>query len=220
MACALLGNAQVIAFTSNNGIGYLGLRSSGLLPCRLVRHVTALHSSREPPLTKSAPRNKPVGRPRNPHTSPNVRRNQKIVALGKNRKWREILSLYQEESTQYNNINYATTMSQLRKIRSVNKRDPSFIQFMDDLANVCEDKGLNWIGCRQVANIVHAIGTMSLQSKGAERIMEFVSQKETAKLIVSNGDPQAVANICWSMAKQRPSNQYSLFLLEAEKRSS
>ncbi len=111
-------------------------------------------------------------------------------------------------------------MSQLRKIRSVDKRDPSFIRFVDDLANVIEDKGLNWIRCREVANIVHAIGTMSLQSKGAKRIMEFVSQKETAKLIVSNGTPQDVSNICWSMAKQRPSNGYSFFLLEVEKRSS
>jgi hypothetical protein len=111
-------------------------------------------------------------------------------------------------------------MLQLQKIRSVDKRDPSFIRFVNNLANAIEDKGLNWIGCRQVANIVHAIGTMSLQSKGAERIMEFISQKETVKAIVSNASSQTVASICWSMAKQRPSNGFSFFLLEAEKRSS
>jgi hypothetical protein len=45
-----------------------------------------------------------------------VARNKQILALGRNRKWREIISLYQEESAHYNNINYATTMSQLGKI--------------------------------------------------------------------------------------------------------
>jgi hypothetical protein len=221
MACALLGSAQVLDFNSN-GIGNLGLRSSGLLPCCLVRHVTPLHASHKSHLSKSASRDKKPGeRPRRLwNKSHDVTRNKQILALGKNKKWREMLSLYQESSSQYNNINYATTMSQLGKIRSVNKRDPSFIRFMDDLANSIDNKGLNWIGCRPVANIVHAIGKMSLKSKSAKKIMDFVSQKDNAKAIALNGTPQEVANICWSIGKQGPLNNYSLFLVEAEKRSS
>jgi hypothetical protein len=82
---------------------------------------------------------------------------------------------------------------------------------MDELANAIKDKGLNWIRCREIANIVHVISTMSLQSKNAKIIMEFVSQKETAR----RGE-----HMLEHVAKQGPSSTYSLFLLEAEKRSS
>ena len=53
-----------------------------------------------------------------------------------------MLSLYQEKSKQYDNVNYATTMSQLGRIRSLNKSDPSFLGFVEDLANLIEEKGL------------------------------------------------------------------------------
>jgi hypothetical protein len=74
---------------------------------------------------------------------------------------------------------------------------------MDALANIIDDKGLNWIGCQAIANIVHAIGKMSLKSKSAKIIMDFVSQKENANAIVSNETPQGVANICWSIWQSR-----------------
>ena len=61
---------------------------------------------------------------------------------------------------------------------------------------------------------------MSLQSHDVNRIMSFVLQEDTAKLIVSKGKPQAVANICWSLAKQQiPLEDSAIFLRETEKRS-
>ena len=155
-----------------------------------------------------------------PPRNPAVAINKEIISLGKDRKWREMLSLYQEKSKQYNNVNYATTMSQLGRIRSLNKRDPSFLGFVKNLANLIEEKGLKWIGIRQLANIVHCIGKISLQSHDVNRIMSFVLQEDTAKLIVSKGKPQAVANICWSLAKQQiPLEDSAIFLRETEKRS-
>lgn len=139
---------------------------------------------------------------------------------GKSQNWREILSLYQEESKEFNNINYATTLPQLGRIRSTERKDPSFIQFLEDLATVIEEKGLDWIGTRQIANIVYSLGRMSLKSSSAEKIMSFVLQEESSKHIVRNGQSQTVANICWSMAKRRvPINDCMPFFRETETRS-
>jgi hypothetical protein len=60
-------------------------------------------------------------------------RNQQIITFKTN--WKGILALFHKESKDFNNVNFATTMSQLGKIRSVDKRDPSFVKFVVDLAN-------------------------------------------------------------------------------------
>jgi hypothetical protein len=139
-------------------------------------------------------------------------RNQQIITLGRDRDWKGILALYHEQSKDFNNVNFATTMSQLGRIQSVNKRDPSFAKFVDDLANIIEARGLEWMGIRSVANIVHVVGKMQLKSKSAQQIIDFAARKENAQAIVLRGEPQSVANICWAMAKLGRSDIFPSFM--------
>ena len=144
--------------------------------------------------------------------------NKNILKLGKHQRWKEILDLYEEESISYDTINYATTISQLARIRELDKEDPTFVRFTEELANLVEEKGVHGVGFREISNIVHAIGRMSLRTKPSKRIMKLVIQPENAKAIVSNGSTQDVANICWSMGRQKGSH-FGLFFDEMERRS-
>jgi hypothetical protein len=145
--------------------------------------------------------------------NPEVARNIRIVALGRDRDWEGILALYHEQSKHFNNVNLATSMSQLGRIRSVNTQDPTFLRFVDDLTNTIEARGLEWMGIQGIANIVHAIGKMQLKSNSSRRILEFVARQDNAHaIIVMKGDPQAVANICWAMAKLGRSDIFPSFM--------
>ena len=159
--------------------------------------------------------------PRRNHSNfnPAIQLNKEIIELGKQGKWNEILALYQKEGSRFNNVNYATTMTQLARIRAVNRRDKVFLQFVDDLANNIEAKGLDWIGVRAIGNILHAVGKMALRSKSTAKIMDFANQKETAKAIVAMGNPQEVANICWGMAKTGDSGKYIIYFQTVEKQA-
>jgi hypothetical protein len=129
-----------------------------------------------------------------------IERNQKITQLGRQRKWKEILSLCEQESSEFDNVNYATTMSQLSRIRNMNRRDPVFTQFFDDLATDLVNKGVTWIEVRQLANILHAIGKLQIKSTPALSILRWVSTTKVSRTIVEEGKPQEVANTAWSFA--------------------
>jgi hypothetical protein len=147
-------------------------------------------------------------------------RNKQIITLGRDRDWKGILALYHEESMDFSNVNLSTTMSQLGRIRPVDKRDPSFVKFVDELANIIEERGLEWIGIRSVANIAHVVGKIQLKTNSAQQIIEFAARKENAQAIVLRGQqPQAVANICWAMAKLRRSDIFPSFMGILEDRS-
>jgi hypothetical protein len=121
------------------------------------------------------------------------------VFLSKQRKWKEILNLYQNESKEFNNVNYATTMSQLlQRIRPLDRRDPLFLKFVDGLAAKVEVRGLEWIGVQGISNIAHEIGKMQLRTTSARRIVEFTSSTENAKIMVEEGNPQNVASVAWA----------------------
>ena len=62
---------------------------------------------------------------------------------------------------------------------TIHKQERSwFLGFVKDLANLIEEKGLEWIGIRQLANVVHCmIGRMSLQSHDVNRITFQSSHK-------------------------------------------
>jgi hypothetical protein len=151
-----------------------------------------------PESSSNPPKRRPPGKQGGKRNA--IERNKKIVAIGQQRKWKELLNLYQNESNKFNNVNYATTMSQLQRIRSLDRMDPLFLKFVDDLAAKIEERGLEWIGIRQISNIAHAIGKMRLRTTSAQRIVEFTSRTENAKIMVEEGSPQNVANTAWACA--------------------
>jgi hypothetical protein len=116
------------------------------------------------------------------------------VFLGKQRKWKELLNLYQNESNEFNNVNYATAMSQLQRIRSLNRRDPLFLKFVEDLAAKVEERGLEWIGIQGISNIAHAIGKMRLRTTSARRTIELAAGT------VVEGNARDISNVAWACA--------------------
>jgi len=126
--------------------------------------------------------------------------NKKLVELGKKQQWREILEVAKEEQTSFNDVNYATLMSQLGRIRSFNREDPRFVGFLKAMATVIEERGLPWIHTSTVANIIFAIGKMRLRNPSTERILEWISKPEIAAEFVEDGNPHAIANVAWACA--------------------
>eukprot|EP00978_Attheya_sp_CCMP212_P006812 scaffold15863_cov49-Attheya_sp.AAC.1 len=63
-------------------------------------------------------------------------------------------------------VNYATTMSQLGRIRFVDRRDPLFRAFLDDYAtNSGSAKGLRWLDAQGIGNIMHTMTKMNLKNE-------------------------------------------------------
>jgi len=102
-----------------------------------------------------------------PH-DPAVAINQKLVELGKQRKWEEVLDLTMQEQPNLNNVNFSAAVSQLGHIQSFDKSDPQFLSFLRVLARMTEQQGLPWIKAREAANVVHAIGKMGLKNPGTK----------------------------------------------------
>ena len=133
--------------------------------------------------------------------NPAIAINKKLVELGKKRRWRELLEVAEQKQASFNNVNYATLMSQLGRIRSFNKRDPRFLTILGVLAAMIEELGLPWIRPRQAANTIHAIGKMQLKNPSTKRILEWISNPEVAANFVEEGNPQDVANVALACAK-------------------
>jgi len=126
--------------------------------------------------------------------------NKKLVELGKKRLWKDLLKIAKEEQVRFNNVNYATVMSQLGRIRSFDRSDPHFLAFLKAMATKIGERGLPWIKPREASNIIHAIGKMQLRNPSTKRILEWISTPETAAIFVEKGKPQAIANTAWACA--------------------
>eukprot|EP00978_Attheya_sp_CCMP212_P018695 scaffold51681_cov36-Attheya_sp.AAC.1 len=113
-----------------------------------------------------------------------------------------MLLIHEKEKEGFNNVNYATMMSQLGRIRFVDRRDPLFRAFLDDLGNQVEVRGLRWLGAQEVANIMHAMAKMNLRNHRTSRIL-FSQVEKHADWFVKEGNPQAIANTVWACATLR-----------------
>jgi RAP domain len=129
-----------------------------------------------------------------------IARNKKIVELGKKQQWKKMLIMHEQESSQFDTVNYATMMSQLGRIRYFDRRDPLFQQFMDELALKIETDGQEWSG-RDMANIAHSIAKMQLRSHTAKRILSFVSTPDSSLQLLFQSGTRSVANTAWAFAK-------------------
>ena len=128
--------------------------------------------------------------------------NKTIVLLGKDGRWKEILTLYQDQKQHFNAINHATVMSQLGRIRQIKKEDPLFGAFLADLNTNLHTHGIKWMGgVREVANIVHAIGKVGLpqtSNGSALNILRLAGDAEAAEWLFDNGKQQEIANCVWA----------------------
>ena len=126
--------------------------------------------------------------------------NKEIVQYGNQRKWKEILTLYEDNKDSFSHINYATAMSRLGRIRSLRKNDPAFLAMLSDLKKrLTSEDAPDWIGTRELANIAHASAKMRLgRNQDARAIVRSLDQH--AEWLVTNGEPQTIANSVWACA--------------------
>ena len=149
-----------------------------------------------------------TSRNRRPSTNQNRRSNpdpafainKRLVELGKEKQWDALLEVAEQKRANFDNVNYATVMSQLGRMRSFNKSDPRFLAFLQALATTIEEQGLPWIQARSASNIIHAIGKMKLKNPSTKRILEWISKREVAATFVMEGAPQNVSNVAWAFA--------------------
>ena len=166
--------------------------------CKTYGSKTALFDRNSDPR-----RRQPASRNNNRRTNhnPAIAINKRLVELGMKKHWRELLEAAEVEQASFNNVNYATVMSQLGRIRSFDRSDPRFLAFLKAMATKLEEQGLPWIRAREAATIIHAIGKMQLTNPSINRILEWISKPETAARFVEEGEPQAVANVAWACGK-------------------
>jgi uncharacterized protein YwqG len=90
----------------------------------------------------------------NANKSAAIESNGRITELGKKFDWRGILDIYQTDRDKFSHFNYATTTSQLGRIRSLRKEDPRFEDLMFDIAAQLQNSATRspW-GARGLANI-------------------------------------------------------------------
>ena len=184
---------------------------------------TAVHSGRSPspaPQRTSAVSRSKVAR--NEATSrheakskksKHIEMNKRIASLG--RDWRRLLELYEEKGAEFNNVNWATLLSQLGNMggreRGEVKRNakvpvpqvrekaffPSCLQFQGFLSSLSSivQKDIRFFSVREVSNIANALAKLGQPDKAIFRSIE-----ENAAWIVENGEPQAVASTAWACA--------------------
>jgi len=104
--------------------------------------------------------------------NPAIAMNKRLIEHGKKKQWRQLLEVAELEQASFNNVNYATVMSQLGRIGYFNKADPRFLTFLQALATMIEERGLPWIKPREASNIIHAIGKMQLRNPGTKSILQ------------------------------------------------
>ena len=126
--------------------------------------------------------------------------NNKIISLGRDYKWQDILELHGERKDDFNNVCYATVMTQFGRIKSLDTRDPRFHAFLYDLQLQLQSHGVMWMGARQFSNIVHGFSKMNLE--GNDIAMDIINllERET-EWLYDHGNSQDTSNCIWACGK-------------------
>ena len=113
------------------------------------------------------------------------------------------MHLFVEQEQYFSPVNYATTMSQLGRIRAACWEDPKFLRFREALNLKLTQHGLKWLGSpRSVANILHGIAkTGRASDTTALHIVRLIDYEDNATWICENGSAQNVANCAWACGR-------------------
>ena len=145
----------MVLFTIGNGIFFAQAfvskhQSLSYQSSRIALPTTvALFAGNHDPQRRRSSRYQSKNSYSNPTVAIAIENNKKIVALGRNGQWEDLLEFATKEFSTFNNVNCATLMSQLGRIRSFDKSDPRFLAFLQELAEVIKERGLPWIQARR-----------------------------------------------------------------------
>jgi hypothetical protein len=123
----------------------------------------------------------------------------KIAKYGIQGNWMAILILFQKEGKNFNNINFATAISKLAKIRSLKKQDTLFLQLLEATVANLQDPDIN---PRCYANVAHGLAKLHLRDNDVTgRVFNRLADATVVKKFVGSGKPQEIANTAWACAK-------------------
>ncbi|KAI2495865.1 hypothetical protein MHU86_18646 [Fragilaria crotonensis] len=169
------------------------------------RHVSYSSTLQDQELNPTRPTDRGAQKVDRNAKSMSISINKKIITLGKAGKWKEILSLYQNQKQYFDPVNHATVMSQIARIRHLRNDDPLFEAFLSDLNTKLHVHGITWLGgTRELGNTVHAIAKMGLPLKAdsiALHIMKLLDEPTTAEWMFEHGNPQEIANCFWACGR-------------------
>jgi hypothetical protein len=126
----------------------------------------------------------------------------RIIALGKEKKWRDIIYLYDSNKREMCIMNIAIIYNQLSKINSVIKNDPKFVQFLNESINEVESKGLQNIGGKYFSMILHALVKLQISDKRYSlRMIAELESRENVRFLFETKNVQNILMCVWSCAK-------------------
>ena len=110
----------------------------------------------------------------NNNTSPREL-NGKIMELGRQKKWEDLLQVYQKEKKQFNAVNYSTIMSQLARIRQLDNRNASLLELLNDLP-----QQLKHFKARNIGTTANALAKMRIPKQKRYLTVEFFAALDNA----------------------------------------
>mmetsp|Transcript_24416 Transcript_24416/g.60909 ORF Transcript_24416/g.60909 Transcript_24416/m.60909 type:complete len:170 (+) Transcript_24416:678-1187(+) len=84
----------------------------------------------------------------------------------------------------------------MRRDRGRIRQDESFKSFVAELEGKVQREGLEWMGARRIANVVHSFGVLDVTSR-----LLFDHVEDEAVRITEEGDPQNISNIAFAFEK-------------------
>jgi hypothetical protein len=128
----------------------------------------------------------------------NIMRNEKIMAYGNLKDWRAILTLFQEQGSEFSTINFSTAIAQLVKIPALMKDDPAFQAFLTALAGSTLEPDTD---PRSFANVVHALAKLNTRNnESVVRVFQKLSDPTAVSQFVKKANTQQIANTAWACA--------------------
>ena len=97
--------------------------------------------------------------------------NFNLVNLGKQKKWEDLLQVYQDEKTRFDDVNYSTLMSQLARIRHVDTKNATFLELVGDLP-----QQLKRFNARAIGSTANALAKLRVPKHKRHLTLEFFAE--------------------------------------------
>lgn len=123
--------------------------------------------------------------------------NKKIIEIGKTRVWNDLLDLYANEKAAFNEVNYATILSQLSRIRRGGpRREPAVLGLI--VQDVCQLE-MEGFAVRDMVNIAHSQAKLRMHNNPYTKEY-FARMDRCSTKILDEGNLQDISNSVWACA--------------------
>ena len=115
-----------------------------------------------------------------------------------------LLSFAEENLSTFNDVNWATMFSKLKGMSAKGEarhvaRNEKFKKLLSAMERRIDDEGFDWIGTRELANIVHGLAAVGARSK----VIESWICGAGVERMVTQGEPQEISSVAYAFAKLR-----------------